>query len=330
MTKLIPLAPLLGSSPARVETAHSLLTAFRISGFLYLNDYSSLIPSELIRRVFDSSAHFFARSQSEKDDLAWTTPRSNRGYVCMGREKVSSGATKEEVAKDRESGGQDLKESFEIGREGEVDFPNQWPHSDEESMKFRKTMQDFFLRCRQLHAVLMRGIAIDMGLEETFFDHFTQRGDNTLRLLHYPAVPAGGFEGGKRVRAGAHSDFGSLTLLFQDKRGGLQVERPERDGVWLDVEPKEDTIVINAGDLLARWSNDMIRSTKHRVVEPPRRGTEKDGGHPPRYSVAYFCNPDFNEWIEVLPGTWEGERGGKKYGGINSGEYLVQRLTATY
>jgi len=82
--------------------------------------------------------------------------------------------------------------------------------------------------------------------------------------------------------------------------------------------------------LLARWSNDMIRSTKHRVVEPPLKGTAQEEGHPPRYSVAYFCNPDFNRWIEALPGTWEDEEGGKKYEGINSGNYLVQRLSATY
>lgn len=178
--------------------------------------------------------------------------------------------------------------------------------------------------------MLMRGIALGMGLYADFFDDFVMTGDNTLRLLHYPAVLPGGFEGGKRVRAGAHSDYGSVTLLFQDQRGGLQVERSGGKGGWLDVEPREGTIVVNAGDLLARWSNDMIRSTKHRVVEPPFMGKEKEEGHPPRYSVAYFCNPDFDKYIEALPGTWEDEEGGKKYEGINSGEYLVQRLSATY
>ena len=94
------------------------------------------------------------------------------------------------------------------------------------------------------------------------------------------------------------------------------------------VTPVEGTIIVNAGDLLARWSNDIIRSTKHQVVEPPSQ--KSDGGHPPRYSIAYFCNPDFDRWIEALPGTWEGERGGKKYEGINSGDYLERRLAATY
>ncbi|KAL9125860.1 MAG: hypothetical protein Q9217_004992 [Psora testacea] len=325
----IPLAPLLESSSATTQIADSLLSAFRSSGFLYLTDFSALIPPELVEAVFTRSAHFFARPPEEKDALEWTTPRSNRGYASQGREKVSQGMSKDEVAKARESGGEDLKESFEIGRDDEEGHPNRWPlDGSEESADFRRTMKEFFLSCKEMHKVLMRGIAIAMRLEADFFDGFVRSGDNTLRLLHYPAIAAGGFEGGKRVRAGAHSDYGSVTLLFQDQRGGLQVERPGGSGRWLNVTPKEGTIVVNAGDLLARWSNDLIRSTKHQVVEPPSH--EPDGGHPPRYSVAYFCNPDFDRYIEALPGTWDDEEGGKKYEGVNSGEYLVQRLTATY
>lgn len=246
----------------------------------------------------------------------------------MGREKTSQGMTQADVAKDRESGGEDLKESFEIGREFEPGHENRWPDKmDVEGAEFKLTMGGFFERCKEVHAVLMRGIAIGMGLEAGFFEDYVTTGDNTLRLLHYPPVAPGGFQGGKRIRAGAHSDYGSVTLLFQDQRGGLQVERP---GGWVDVEPIEGTIVVNAGDLLARWSNDLIKSTKHRVVQPPLVEQELEEGHPARYSVAYFCNPDFAKWIEVLPGTWEGEKGGKKYEGVNSGEYLVQRLSATY
>ena len=327
--QLISLAPLLESSPATARIASSLVSAFQTSGFLYLTDFSVLIPQDLVEAVFARSAQFFARPLKEKDALEWTTARSNRGYTCQGREKVSQGMTKEEVERARESGGEDLKESFEIGRDDEEDCPNKWPlDGSEESVAFRKTMQKFFMCCKEVHKVLMRGIAIGMGLEASFFDGFVRKGDNTIRLLHYPAVAAGGFEGGKRARAGEHSDYGSLTLLFQDQRGGLQVEQPGGEGVWLNVTPKDGTMVVNAGDLLARWSNNLIRSTKHRVVEPP--SPEPGGGHPPRYSVAYFCNPDFDRYIEALPGTWEAEEGGKKYEGINSGDYLVQRLEATY
>ena len=245
----------------------------------------------------------------------------------MGREKVSEAVTVEDVAKDREYGGQDLKETIDIGREFEEGHENKWPDKiDFEGAEFKLTMQGFFIKCKEVHDVLMRGIALGMGLHPGFFDDYMRLGDNTLRLLHYPPVAPGGFKGGQ-VRAGAHTDYGSLTLLFQDQAGGLQVERP--DG-WVDVRPIQGTMVVNAGDLLARWSNDMIKSTKHRVVQPPLKGSEVDEGHPARYSMAYFGNPDFDKWIEALPGTWEGDRGGKKYEGVNSGEYLFQRLAATF
>lgn len=97
-------------------------------------------------------------------------------------------------------------------------------------------------------------------------------------------------------------------------------------GQFVDATPIEGTVVVNAGDLLARWSNDTIKSTVHRVVEPPAREGQT---YPPRYSIAYFCNPNFDSQIEAIPGTFASEKD-KRYGGINSGEYLVQRLTETY
>lgn len=237
------------------------------------------------------------------------------------------------MAADRAGGGEDLKESFEIGREGD-EYENLWPDRVEaEGVDFAVTMKEFFLHCRELHRIVMRGIALGMELEETFFDDYVRKGDNTLRLLHYPPVAKDAFKAG-RERAGAHTDYGSVTFLFQDSAGGLQVERPGGKGVFVDVKPVEGAIVLNSGDLLARWSNDIIRSTLHRVVEPPRKegghDVREDGFYPARYSVAYFCNPDFDRWIEALPGTFGGEKGPKKYEGVNTLEYLVNRLDATY
>jgi len=220
----------------------------------------------------------------------------------------------------------DLKESFEIGREGEKDHPNNWPTSDEAAKAFKEFMLDFFAQCKDLHVEVMRAIAVGMGLSENFFDGYTDEGDNTLRLLHYPSVPKSVFKANKfQVRAGEHTDYGSITLLFQDTRGGLQVKSP--DGTFVDATPIPGTVVVNAGDLLARWSNDTIKSTLHRVVEPPAPAEGDE--HPARYSIAYFCNPNFKSYIEAIPGTY-GEEKVKKYDGINSGDYLVQRLAATY
>jgi isopenicillin N synthase-like dioxygenase len=236
------------------------------------------------------------------------------------------------VLKDRKDN-PDLKESIEIGREGEEGYPNRWPQevvgdNDDEANQFKSIMKDFFVECKDLHRTVMRAIALGLGVDEGFFDDFVKV-DNTLRLLHYPSVKSDVFRKNKgQVRAGAHTDYGSITLLFQDSRGGLQVKTG--DGVWKDVTPIEGTVIVNAGDLLARWSNDTIRSTIHRVVEPPLKDGDKEAEeYPARYSVAYFCNPDFDKDIQALPNTYSREEE-KKYETINSGQYLVQRLQATY
>jgi isopenicillin N synthase-like dioxygenase len=305
------------------------LHGFQNAGFIYLKNHG--ISSSTVSTVFANSAKFFARSQEQKDALAWYSPEANRGYSAQGREKVTDLEEAGDVGKLREAV-PDLKESLEIGREGEEGMPNMWPSTegDEDAKVFKEVMQEFHDTCKNLHVHLMRAIALGMGIDEKWFDGFTDVGDNTLRLLHYPGVPKSVFkrsDGQLQVRAGEHSDYGSATLLFQDARGGLQVRSPK--GTFVNATPIPDTIVVNAGDLLARWSNDTIKSTKHRVVEPPPK-QEDDGSetYPPRYSIAYFCNPNFERVIEAIPGTYE--ETGKKYEGIKSGEYLIKRLTATY
>jgi len=287
-----------------------------------------------VSRVFASSARFFARPQSEKDSLGWTTPQSNRGYVAIGREKLATLDETEDIDIQRGSI-PDLKETMEIGREGIDGLPNQWPdHIDDEGKDFKETMLSFFEMCKNLHRLIMSAIALGMNLPEHFFDGYVNDGDNNLRLLHYPPVRKQTFQSNpNQVRAGEHSDYGSVTLLFQDRHGGLQVRSPK--GTFVDATPIADTIVVNAGDLLARWSNDTIKSTRHRVIEPPKptgQDPENDSSetYPARYSVAYFCNPNTNKVIEALPGTWGDDiQVTKKYSDITTGDYLVQRLTAT-
>lgn len=280
----------------------------------------------MLSRTYSASAGFFKRPQEQKDALGWTTPEANRGYVAHGREKVSNLVNKEDVEK-LKAQAPDLKESMEIGREGEPGHPNNWPSGDEEAANFKATMLEFFETCKDLHVEVMRAIAVGMGLSQSYFDSYTDVGDNTLRLLHYPGTPKSVFSSNKfQVRAGEHTDYGSLTLLFQDDRGGLQVKGP--NGVYVDATPIPGTVVINAGDLLARWSNDTIKSTLHRVVEPPSppQGDE----YPARYSIAYFCNPNFDKQIEAIHGTYgEGKRE-RIYEGINAGTYLAQRLATTF
>ncbi|KAI1433415.1 thymine dioxygenase [Xylaria sp. CBS 124048] len=311
-----------GTTEQREETAKAILHGFQTAGFIYLKGLP--IAPEYRKHVFDTSAKYFRLPTETKMSHCWTTPEANRGYSAPGREKTTTLVDPKAVQKLRDAA-PDLKESMEIGREGEPDHPNHWPQEEGELVGFRKTMLEFFDQCKHLHTEVMRAIAVGLGIDEHWFDGYTDVGDNTLRLLHYPEVKKGVFAiNPGQVRAGAHSDYGSITLLFQDSRGGLQVKSPT--GSFVDATPIEDTCVVNAGDLLARWSNDNIKSTIHRVVEPP----SADGDvYPARYSIAYFCNPNYKSHIEAIPGTYESEKD-RKYPGINSGEYLVRRLTATY
>lgn len=318
-----------GRPSERHDVGLAMVKAFKTSGFFYLKSHG--IPPSLVSRVFASSLRFFNRPQSQKDELGWTTPQSNRGYVAVGREKL---ANVDEVVSDTlRASIPDMKETFEIGREGVKDQPNQWPDRlDQDGKDFKETMQSFFEAGKTLHKQIMQAIAFGMCLPERFFDEFVDAGDNNLRLLHYPPVKKEVFHHNPdQVRAGEHSDYGSITLLFQDQHGGLQVRSPK--GTFIDAEPIADGIVVNAGDLLARWSNDIIKSTRHRVVQPlvPLGKTREDmpETYPSRYSIAYFCNPNDDKVIEALPGTFH-EETDKKYPPTKAGEYLVQRLSATY
>ena len=311
-----------GTPVEKHSVAVSITDAFKHSGFIYLKNYG--FSRAVLSSVFASSARFFARPQQQKDSLCWTTPQANRGYIATGQEKLSRPDDTDGIA--LRSSNPDLKETIEIGREGVPNQPNRWPdHLDDEGKAFKQTMLSFFEQCKLLHLKIMQAIAMGMNLPEHFFDQSIDAGDNNLRLLHYPPVSKSVFrEQPDQVRAGEHSDYGTITLLFQDSRGGLQVRTPRE--TFVDLTPIPDTVVVNAGDLLARWSNDAITSTRHRVVEPPLAGDDSSDIYPSRYSVAYFCNPNMDMFIEALPGTVGGQ---KKYAGIMTADYMVQRLSAT-
>lgn len=212
--QLIEFSQFLSGNPAaKKATADAVLSGFQNAGFIYLKDHG--IPSTTVDTVFAHSAKFFARSKEEKDKLAWYSAAANRGYTAEGREKVTNLEDANDVAALREAV-PDLKESMEIGREGEEGAPNMWPpaEGDEEAKVFREAMTSFFETCKGLHVQVMRAIALGMGIDETWFDGFTDVGDNTLRLLHYPGVSKSVFrrsDGQEQVRAGEHTDYGSSS-----------------------------------------------------------------------------------------------------------------------
>ncbi len=275
----------------------------RKTGFFLLKGHG--IAPDLNAAVFAQAAQFFALGEDDKAPLSIATNPHNRGWAYMGSESL-----------DETSAQRDRKEAFNIGLDLAADDPrvlaaepfrgvNLWPDLPE----FRATMLEYFGAVWGLGVDLLWPVARDLGLPD---DHFVPSFDApmaTLRLLSYPAASGACGE----IGAGAHTDYGALTLLMTDGAPGLQV-RP-RGGNWLDVPHVPGAFIVNIGDCLMRWTNDIYISTPHRVLPPPRA----------RQSVAFFLDPNPDALIAALPGT-----GAPKYSPVTGAEYLRARLDATY
>jgi len=311
-----------GSSAEKKSTATEIVAAFKESGFIYISNHG--IPQATVENAFAKSAEFFRMPVDVKESLKWEDPRSNRGYVKIGRERVTQATDAAEIAALREKA-PDFKETMEIGRDWDSVWKNQWPQ-EADAPGFKGTILDFFQRCHELHVHVMRSIALGLELEERFFDDKIQEQSHNLRLLSYPPIKRALLDNEGQARAGAHSDYGTLTLLFQDQVGGLEVQNPHT-GVFIPATPIPGTIVVNVADLLARWSNDVLRSTLHRVVAPPAKPINlQEAITPARQSIAFFCNPNFSAEIACLPNCGSVA----KYPPISTEAYIVGRLTDTY
>ncbi|KAJ6538542.1 hypothetical protein DFH09DRAFT_1177172 [Mycena vulgaris] len=311
-----------GSPAEKKKVATEVVSAFKESGFLYLNGHGISAPT--IENAFTKSAEFFRMPMDVKEKLAWEDPWSNRGYVQIGRERVTQSTDAAEIAALREKA-PDFKETMEIGPDWDYVWKDQWP-AETDVPEFKKSMLGFWKQCHELHVHVMRSIAIGLELEESFFDDKIQEQCHNLRLLSYPPIKRALLDKEGQARAGAHSDYGTLTLLFQDSVGGLEAQNPHT-GVFIPATPIPGTIVVNIGDLLARWSNDVLRSTLHRVVAPAAKPLNAhEAITPARQSIAFFCNPNFTAEIACLPNCGKEA----KYPPINTEAYIVGRLADTY
>jgi len=243
-----------GSQADRLAISRDVVKAFKDIGFMYISNHP--IDQSVKDKVFQESSDFFALPDSIKDQLAWRDPKANRGYVKQGRERVTNSTDPEEIAELRRTA-PDVKESMEIGLETDPTYRNQWPPI-EVAPQFRSTMINFYDICHKLHLDVLRAAALGLGMDEHYFDSLNDQSWHTLRLLNYPPVARQFLAGDGQSRAGAHSDLGTITFVFQDDVGGLEVQNPHTQD-YIPAVPIPGTIVVNVGDLLARWSNDMFR-----------------------------------------------------------------------
>jgi isopenicillin N synthase-like dioxygenase len=297
----------LAADPDALKTVASELgAACRNIGFFYITGHG--LSAGLRERVFQQAATFFADADSAKRKLLYSAETGNRGFVPMKGESLDPTQPA------------DLKEAFNIGLELPVHdpellakarfrAPNQWP----DTPGFQQTMLQYFDEVWAIGRLLHRAFAIDLGINENYFEDKLDRPLATLRLLHYPPQPDRMEPG--QLGAGAHTDYGCVTLLATDEVGGLEVRT--RSGTWLKAPFVADAFVCNIGDCLMRWTNDVYVSTPHRVVSPAGRE---------RYSVAFFLDPNPDAVVAPLPGMEKVAL----YPPITGADYLQSRLDATY
>lgn len=245
-----------------------------------------------------TAAEFFARPDAEKLRFAYRDTKENFGYQPIGAEALDPSATA------------DRKESFtmrDLARhEAERDwFPN---------LAFRNAALELHTRLTEVSHAVMHHLALALETERDFFRHGHSGRNMTLRFLDYPAVVGTPGRSEVTLGAGAHTDYGSFTLLLQDDVGGLQIRR---DNAWIDVPADPDLVVVNTGDLMAHWSNDRWPSTKHRVRATTRR----------RASIAFFVDPDDETEVRCLRSCTRTRP--PRYADTTAGEHILRKLNAS-
>jgi len=318
---VIDIAPFLqGTEEGMAQVAEELRRACVEIGFFQIIGHG--VEDALVDATYDSARAFFAQSDDIKAGVAQPAPDQVRGWSGVGKEGLSYSLGEEAPG--------DLKEKMDIGPcnvdrtddyftnevAGPHFAPNVWP---ETPAGFRDAWETYFNTMSELSRQLMRIFAVALDLPIDWFEDKIDKHISMLRALNYPSQPDEPLPG--QLRAGAHSDYGSLTIVRQEDRpGGLQVLR--KDGTWADVPAIPGAFVVNIGDLMAEWTNDLWVSTVHRVVNPPRDLADDAQ----RLSLVFFHQPNYDAVIECLPSVL-GDGDTALYEPITSGEHLYNKFT---
>jgi isopenicillin N synthase-like dioxygenase len=285
----------------RPEMIRRLRTAARDAGFFYLQNFG--IAPERVAGAFAQSRAFFALPGARKSALLWD--RTNRGYDGVEAQSFKPGQPG------------DLKESFRFTAEPDSkngidpepawgflhNKPNKWP---EGMPGFRAELLQFLSDCADVVERVLAALEEALDMQEPLLRQHHRRRNYTMRLLRYPGVTGPVKDG--QARCGEHTDWGTITLLFQGGEDGLEVQR--RSGEWIPAAPMPETVLVNIGDELETWTKGTFVSTPHRVrAESLHSGTD-------RYSIALFCYADFDAPIEI----------GDTH---TSGDYVLSKLART-
>jgi len=300
---------------ARKALAARLRDACINVGFFYVSNHG--IPESVIDGALGAAKRFFALPSSTKEELDIHKSPNFKGYTGLLKENTNP----------QNQG--DLHEGFDVGwedpvtlaarDEGGLDGENVWP---EGLPGFRETVMDYYHTTIALGRRLFPLFALALNVDEHFFDDKITKPAAIMRLLYYPpqteSIEGINLQAGPVEGIGAHTDYECFTILWQDNVQALQVLNA--NGQWVNAVPIHGTLVINIGDQLARWTNDMFKSTVHRAVN--RSGVE-------RYSIPLFFGSNYDVKLEAIPSCCS-EEFPQKYPVVTAGEYVKSRLEETY
>ncbi|NOT38162.1 MAG: isopenicillin N synthase family oxygenase [Saprospiraceae bacterium] len=294
-----------GTGEQRLDFVGQLSRAFKEIGFVGVINHG--IPDNLVSDFYSNAKSFFSLPESVKRKYEILGLAGQRGYTSFGKEH----AKQSRVA--------DLKEFYQIGQTvvGEDEVRSEYPDNvmTSDIPEFTALGDKLYKRFEESGAHLLRAIALGLNLPEDYFASQIRNGNSILRAIHYPPIIQ---EPDSAIRAEQHEDINLITLLVGASAGGLQVLT--LNGDWLDVVPQEGEIVVNVGDMLQRLTNNVLKSTTHRVVNPP-----KEQWHVPRLSIPFFLHPRSSMDLSCLP-SCVSVTNPLHYEPITAGEYLNERL----
>lgn len=303
---VVNLADFLSGDPQlKQKFVNDLGKAYEEFGFVAVKNHG--IPDELIARLYKYVQQFFAMPSDAKKKYEVPGLAGQRGYTSFGREHAKG------------SDAPDLKEFFQYGQQVDDGDPVKSEYPDNVSIQeigeFNMTMQQAYRAFEKSGRALLQAIALYLDLPENYFDQYIHNGNSILRAIHYPPITA---EPKSAIRAEQHEDINLITLLVGASADGLQILTKQNE--WVGVTSLPEQIVVNVGDMLQRLTNNKLKSTTHRVVNPPR-----EMWHTSRFSIPFFLHPKSSMNLACLNSCIDNEHP-KAYEDATAGEYLDERL----